>query len=91
VRPLSDFGFEDDLCGETVRWHAAADGLATVEALRADVGERAPDLALDLDALASVLRLAAERGVAFSLLLRVGDDHGQGALDESEARQGRLW
>lgn len=91
VRPLSDFGFEDDLQGEAVRWHPAAEGLATVDALRAEPGTTAADLAQDLDVLASLLRLAADRGVAFSLVLRLENDDGQGALYECEMRQGHFW
>jgi hypothetical protein len=91
VTPLSAFGFGDDLYAQPVRWAPASDGLRTVttlrEAVAADTG-----LARDLDALASVLRVAADRGVEFALLLRVGGgDLQSAAIFEPRARIGRFW
>lgn len=91
VAPLSAFGFGDDLYGQAVRWAPAADGLRTVTALRADAS-LAPGVAADLDALASVLRVAAEQGVEFALLLRVGGgDLQSAAVFEPRERIGRFW
>ncbi len=91
VRPLSAFGFGDDMYGQPVRWWPAAEGLRTVTALRGDpsLGAGAAD---DLDALGAVLRIAAERGVDFALLLRVGGgDLQSAAVFEPRARIGRFW
>jgi hypothetical protein len=94
VTPLSAFGFGDDLVGQPVRWSAAADGLRTVTALHAAVAaDAAADaVAGDLDALARALRSAAEHGVGFALLLRVGGgDLQSAAIFEPRARIGRFW
>lgn len=93
VAPLSSFGFADDFYGQEVRWHRPAEGLRTVEALQQGVAARSPaptDLVSDLDALAAVLRRAAERGVDFSLALRPSKDSLQ-VVSSMEARQGRFW
>jgi hypothetical protein len=91
VAPLSSFGFEDDYYEQEVRWHRAADGVRSVEALQQ---ARPPDalagLTSDLEALASVLRLAAERDIAFRLVLRLRPDSLQ-AVSSMEVRSGRFW
>jgi hypothetical protein len=94
VTPLSAFGFADDLFGQSVRWSPASDGLRTVDALRAGLGAEppGPGVAEDLDALTSVLRIAADRGVEFALLLRVGGgDIQSAAIFEPASRIGRFW
>jgi hypothetical protein len=95
VTPLSAFGFGDDLYGQPVRWSAAAEGLRTVTALRGAMAANAAaprGVADDLDALASPLRVAAEHGVEFALLLRVGGgDLQSAAVFEPRARVGRFW
>jgi hypothetical protein len=93
VKPLSTFGFAYDYFEQEVHWHAAADGVKTAEALRD--GLTAPLLALpevkqDLAALASVLRVAADQGVDFSMVLRLFASDGGQALS-MEARQGEFW
>jgi len=94
VKPLSAFGFAYDHDGQDVRWHPAAEGLATIQALRrwlsGELGT-APDLAQDLDALASVLGVAAERGVDFSLVLRLFAKDSLQAVSTREIRQGSFW
>ena len=91
VEPLSAFGFADDSYGQQVRWHAAAAGVRTVEALRVRAADTfAADVTADLVALAAVLEIAAARGAEFSLRLRLQ----RGDLQEaatSELRDGRFW
>ncbi len=91
VTPLSAYGFGDDLYGQPVRWSPASEGLRTIAVLYA-----APSLGVgvvaDLDALASVLRIAADSGVDFALVLRVGGgDVQSAAVFEPRARVGRFW
>ncbi len=74
VRPLSAFGFADDHYEQPVHWYPAAEGLRTVQALRQVCAEgalAARDVPEDLDALAAVLRAAADESVEFSLVLRL--------------------
>jgi hypothetical protein len=94
VTPLSTFGFADDYYGQEVRWHAASEGVKTVEALRPALGGRSPaelDAAQDLEALASVLRLAADDGVDFCLALRIRRKDSLQVVSSMERRQGRFW
>ncbi|HZF04383.1 MAG TPA: hypothetical protein VE932_08645 [Patescibacteria group bacterium] len=91
VTPLSAFGFGDDLYGQPIRWSPAADGLRTVTAVR-DAVSADSGVTRDLDTLASVLRVAADRGVGFALLLRVGGgDVQSAAVFEPRVRRGRFW
>ena len=94
VQPLSAFGFADDHYEQVVQWHAASEGLRTVEALRQHLDGpllTAPDVVQDLAALASVLRVAAEQGVAFSLVLRLHAKDSMQAVCTREVRQGSFW
>jgi hypothetical protein len=93
VKPLSAFGFTDDFYGQEVLWHAASEGVKTVEALRQALCARSPaesEAADDLEALASVLRLAASKGVDFCLTLRIHKDSLQ-VVSSMELRHGRFW
>lgn len=93
TRALSEFGFADDYYEQVVRWHEASEGLASVDAvqrgldaeLRANV-----EVTQDLEALATVLRVAEGKGVRFSLALRLGKDALQ-VVSSQEPRQGRFW
>jgi hypothetical protein len=94
VTPLAAFGFAYDHYEQKVQWHPASEGVQTVEALRhglGALGPTAPDVALDLDALASVLRAAAERGVDFALVLRLYAKDNMQAVCTREVRQGSFW
>jgi hypothetical protein len=94
VAPLATFGFAYDHYEQAVTWHPAAQGLGTVEALRQAVGshlQAARDVALDLDALASVLRTAADKGVDFSLVLRLHAEDNMQIVRTREDRQGSFW
>jgi hypothetical protein len=94
VTPLSSFGFADDHYGQAVRWHPASEGVKTVEALRQGLDERlraAPRVCQDLDALASVLRIAAEHEVEFALTLRLLRKDSLQAVMAMEQRQGQFW
>lgn len=94
VRPLAGFGIAYDHYEQTVQWHPASEGLRTVEAMRQALDTRlttARDVALDLDALASILRTAADQGVAFSLVLRLYDKDDMQAVCTREVRQGSFW
>ena len=90
VTPLSAFGFADDYYEQAVRWHAASEGLKTAEALRG-TAESNGEMAGDLDALVSVLRTAVERGVSFSLVLRLQARDNMQVVCTGEPRQGSFW
>ena len=79
VTRLSDFGYNDDFCGEIVEWHEPANGLETVCVLLNEI-ESHPErvcgdsnLIDDLQKLAHALRRASDQGIRFSLLLRHGN------------------
>jgi hypothetical protein len=94
VKSLSAFGFAYDHYGQHVSWHPASEGLRTVEALRDSFNAQthaAPDVAQDLQALASVLRTAATQGVDFSLVLRLHAKDSMQGVCTREARQGSFW
>jgi len=91
VKPLSTFGFAYDHFEQEVRWHTASEGLATIEALRQSPGAHAPDVAEDLDALASVLRAAVEQDLPFSLVLRLHVKDNMQGVCTREVRQGSFW
>lgn len=93
VRPLSAFGFADDYYEQQVQWHAASEGVRTADALRQGLDAQlltAPDVARDLEALGSVLSVASDQGVDFSLALRLGKDSLQ-VVSSMQQRQGRFW
>ncbi len=79
VTPLSDFGYNDDVCGESVEWHDSAVGLKTVRALLTEIkshperveGDR--KLIDDLHKLMHALERASDQDIRFSLLLRHGN------------------
>lgn len=89
VRPLSAFGFAYDHFAQEVRWHPASEGLATVQTLRE--GKNEPRVAEDLEALASVLEVAAEKDVPFSLVLRLHEKDSMQTVCTRETRQGSFW
>ena len=79
VKAISEFGFADPLAGETRPWHAAAEGLATVEALVAGVKANPktvddPGRVLrELELIRDAFVLAQKAGVRFAFLLELGD------------------
>ncbi len=94
ARPLSEFGFADDHYGQSPRWHPAAEGLATVEALRQGLSRAPamrPEVAADLDALARALREAEGQGIAFDLRLRLRASDSLQSVAVSESRRGSFW
>jgi hypothetical protein len=93
VTPLSTFGFTDDYYGQEVRWHPASEGVKTAGALRESLDARLladRDVTRDLEALGSVLAIAAGQGVDFALTLRLQKDSLQ-VVSSWEQRQGRFW
>jgi hypothetical protein len=93
VEPLSSFGFTDDYYRQEVRWHTASEGLRTVWALQRAL-DSDPDLegvVADLAALERALSMAAERGVPFSLVLRLRARDSLPMVATREIRQGSLW
>lgn len=78
VQPLSAYGFADDLCGETLVWHTAADGLVTTRHLQEAVATRSDEFADaagildDLQKLEHALKRASEKNIEFCLMLRHG-------------------
>lgn len=93
VTPLSAFGFADEYYDQQPAWHGASSGLATVQALRRNLPPElsSRDLAADLEALESVLLLAAERDVSFHLVLRLHGSESLQVIATREARQGSFW
>jgi len=79
VPPLSSFGFADDMCGETLVWHPAEEGLGSVLPLMAalqcapDRVEEAEAVLSDLEKLAQALRRAHQKEIRFCFLLRHGN------------------
>ncbi|BCM91417.1 hypothetical protein IAD21_03289 [Abditibacteriota bacterium] len=82
--PLSTFGWNDDLSGEVVVWHEAAQGVESITALLENP-ELSPEVREDLMRLCAALQYAQKVGTPFCLLLRHGDT-ASGA--EMDARQG---
>ena len=92
VTPLSTFGFADDYYGQQVQWHGADEGLRTVAALRQGFASQAEsELAHDLAALEGALRIAAEQGVEFCLVLRRSRKDSLQTAESMEERSGRFW
>jgi hypothetical protein len=94
VTPLSAFGFAYDHYDQGVTWHPASEGLRTAKALRQGLDAHlppAPEVARDLEALASVVGVAAERGVDFSLVLRLHAKDSMQVVCTREDRQGSFW
>jgi hypothetical protein len=94
VRPLSGFGFAYDHYDQPVEWHPAAEGIRTAEALRDGLDARlrvAPEVSRDLEALADVLRAAANKGIDFSLIVRLHSKDSMQAVCTRETRQGSFW
>lgn len=94
VTPLSAFGFADDYYEQPVVWHPASAGLRTVEALRGGLPADLRSIGRlvgDLDALASVLRIALERDAGFSLVIRLYGRESIQAVMTMQARQGSFW
>jgi len=94
VKPLSAFGFAYDYFEQEVRWHAASEGLSTVLALLQGLDGHllsAREVALDLEALASVMRIAGDKGINFSLVLRLQAGDNMQAVCTREDRQGSFW
>lgn len=79
LSPLSAFGFNDDLAGEPLVWHPAANGLVTISGLlsvlrdRPQSLKRQEQLVRELTAIRDALQKASDREVPFCLLLRCGD------------------
>lgn len=79
IQPLSTFGFDDDLRGEPLTWHSAADGLQAVTALRRTItSERdhwsnADSIIEDLQKMEHALSRAAEQDISFCLLVLHGN------------------
>ena len=79
VTPLSAFGWNDDMQGETLIWHPSAAGLKTANALLArleaedfDRGDLA-GIVEDLKRIAHALDRADRGGIRFCLILQHGD------------------
>ena len=87
VTPLSRFGFADDLRGEEVVWHEAAEGKQTVETLLRELATRQTDseTTIDLQALDDALARASDNGIRFCLLWR---EQNSTSAAEWDQRQG---
>ncbi len=80
LTPLSAFGFDDEYFGEKLTWHSAEIGLVTVVGLLQFFRENDDrtvssngQLIRELVAIEDALRKAAEHGIKFCLLLRIGN------------------
>jgi hypothetical protein len=89
--PLSTFGFEDELLGQTAIWHPASDIRRTVEVLcEGQPAVTEDDVVQELEALRAALRAAEEEGVEVCLLLRFWEEGGPELARERGAREGWL-
>ena len=94
TKPLSFFGFDDDLVGEVLHWHDAAEGLATIEGLLKAVASKHsefPDsdaIVEDLQDMRFYLKDAASARIRFCFLLREGVGR---SGHEDAVRKGCLW
>ena len=79
AQPISAFGFNDDLRGETLVWHAPEEGLKTVETLlnelqRLDIPDAIRNGILkDLRSWKDALQCASTKNVSFCILLMHGN------------------
>lgn len=79
VRPLSTFGFADDLRGESLQWHDSEEGLLTIAAIIRRIADLdIPETILrplldDLTKWHAALERVASEGVSFCILLRHGN------------------
>ena len=77
VAPLSSFGFNDDLCGETLTWYPAERGLPSVDALLRALERKEDDVWAavcdDLRKIRFALARAEEQGIQFCFLLWHGN------------------
>jgi hypothetical protein len=79
VTPLSEFGWNDDMCGEALVWHDSAIGLKSVNAILAHLhGEEFLDgeqigVIDDLKRIADALSRTHQAGIRFCLILQHGD------------------
>ncbi len=79
VTSLSEFGWNDDMCGEALVWHDSAAGLKTVNTLLAHLqGDEFSDseqagVIDDLKRIADAISRADQAGVRFCLLLQHGN------------------
>ena len=97
LKPISVFGFNDDLMGETVQWHDPADGLATVtgliiamESQPAGWKEAAAILA-DLRRILEALTAARQTGARFCFLVRLGNGASGHEMDLRRGYFGNEW
>ena len=74
LRPISTFGFEDDLLGQAVVWHSADEGLRSVTGLLEQISpqENGP-LVADLRTWQHALTRAREQQIRFCVLMRFGN------------------
>ncbi len=89
VRPISSFGFADDIRGERVVWYDASEGLLTIRELMAAVHEEIL-LGEDLRAMEQALLRASEEDIRFCFILRNGMDHYISPM-EMDRRVGSFW
>jgi hypothetical protein len=93
---LSAFGFNDDRFGETLAWHDPRLGLETILGLLRKVREQpeavteSEAVVAELEKIATALRKAQQRGIAFCFILRAGMDHFI-SPQEMDLRQGKFW
>ena len=89
--PISGFGFNDDLAGETLRWHLAEEGLYTVRALIVAIEpaktKRDRQLIEELQLIEDALQNAHARGTRFCFLIT----HGYTNQLEHERRKGSFF
>lgn len=95
VRTLSSFGFGDEAKRQPQVWHAATDGLRTVNALLESLPFATDPLDSetmmeDLRRLRQVLEMAASREVDFCFHLRQGADNTMSFM-EFDQRRGFYW
>lgn len=89
VKPLSSYGFRDDLDGNRLCWHRPVEGLVTLDTLIEKLEQQSikSDVLADLKILNASLQLAATTDTSFCLHVRMGSiDHEHPML--SDKRKG---
>jgi hypothetical protein len=78
LKPISAFGFNDPLRGETLVWHDPIDGFQTVAGLiravatKRDAVDDPSSVISDLEKIRSALEQARGKGIRFAFLVEIG-------------------
>jgi hypothetical protein len=94
ICPISEFGFNDDLDGEQVKWHDPKKGLETISGLLNQIRQNptlvkeASSVISDLGRVEIALKNAASKSIPFCFLLREGSEYYDVSQAEKNRRKG---